>query len=183
MSKFVFTECLQNGLKVIQRNPIVDARGFFERLFCVEEFFNHGCSFQISQINHTYTARKGSIRGMHYQVAPFSEIKLVSCLKGEVWDVAIDLRKNSPTFLQWHAEILSADNAKSLFIPHGFAHGFQTLSDDCELVYLHSTFYNSEYERGVNPLDPVVNINWPLAISEISDRDSKHRMLQDFQGI
>ena len=111
-------------------------------------------------------------------------MKLVSCIRGEVWDVAVDLRKDSPTFLHWHAERLSADNHCALLIPEGFAHGFQTLSEECELLYLHSTAYSAESESGLNIVDPLLNIEWPLSITEASERDTKHLMISnDFEGL
>jgi len=121
---------------------------------------------------------------MHYQATPFTEIKLVSCIRGEIFDVAVDLRKDSPTYLKWHAEVLSEKNQKSFLIPEGFAHGFQTLSNDCELVYLHTAPFSKEHERGLNYADEKINLSWPIEISEISDRDRSHAMIQDdFEGI
>jgi dTDP-4-dehydrorhamnose 3,5-epimerase len=121
---------------------------------------------------------------MHFQFPPHAEDKLVSCLRGEVFDVAIDLRSGSTTFLQWHGEILSGENCKSLLIPQGFAHGFQTLSQDCELLYLHSAAYHPGAEGALNPLDPAVGIEWPLAFTDISERDSKHPLIaQTFTGV
>ena len=172
------------GLKVFQRESILDDRGFLSRLYCNEDFKLTGVSKAISQINHTLTNIRGAIRGMHYQLPPFAELKLVSCLRGEIFDVAVDLRKNSPTYLKWHAEILSEKNQKSFLIPEGFAHGFQTLNANCELIYFHTAPYSKEYERGLNYADKKVNINWPLEIAEISDRDRMHPMIQgDFKGI
>jgi dTDP-4-dehydrorhamnose 3,5-epimerase len=136
--RFVVQASKLVGLQVITRKPIADARGWFERAYCADTFAELGISKAISQINRSFTAQKGSIRGMHFQTAPFAETKFVSCLRGEVFDVAVDLRAGSPTFLQWHGEILSAGNQRSLLIPEGFAHGFQTLSADCEMLYLHT---------------------------------------------
>jgi dTDP-4-dehydrorhamnose 3,5-epimerase len=172
------------GLKIIQRNPISDERGFLSRFYCHDDFKLMNINKTISQINQTLTKKKGAVRGFHYQLPPFAESKLVSCVKGEIFDVAIDLRKNSPTFLKWHAEILNEKNQKSFFIPEGFAHAFQTLTVNCELIYLHTAPYNKEYERGLNYADKKINISWPLDISEISDRDQTHPMIQDnFEGI
>jgi dTDP-4-dehydrorhamnose 3,5-epimerase len=138
----------------------------------------------IKQINHTGTKQAGTIRGMHFQHAPHAEIKIVSCLKGKVFDVAVDLRANSPTFLQWFATELSAENHHSLYIPEGFAHGFQTLTNDCELVYLHTAEYSPNHESALNPLDPKLAITWPDLISEISARDQNHPMINShFKGI
>jgi len=123
------------------------------------------------------------VRGLHFQHPPHAEDKLVSCLRGEVFDVAVDLRQGSATFLQWHAEILSADNARSLLIPQGFAHGFQTLTDDCELLYLHSRAYAAGAEGALNVRDPALAIRWPLAFTDISERDAQHPLLtREFTG-
>jgi len=184
MANFEFIETEIVGLKVIQRKTIEDDRGFFSRFFCAETFLEAGFDQPISQINHTLTKTKGAVRGMHYQNPPHAEIKMVSCLKGEVFDVAIDLRKGSPTFLQWHAEVLSAENKKSLLIPKGFAHGFQTLTDDCELIYLHSYPYVKEAEGALNSNDPKLNITWPLSIAELSEKDQAHPMIENnFEGL
>jgi dTDP-4-dehydrorhamnose 3,5-epimerase len=143
-----------------------------------------GINKPISQINQTLTKKKGAVRGLHYQLAPFVEAKLVTCIKGEIFDVAVDLRRDSPTYLSWHAEVLSENNHKSFLIPEGFAHGFQTLSNDCELIYLHTAPYSSGRERGLNYAEKKINISWPLEISEISDRDQTHPMIaDDFEGI
>jgi dTDP-4-dehydrorhamnose 3,5-epimerase len=138
----------------------------------------------IAQINHTLTRRVGAVRGMHFQWPPHAETKLVSCLRGEVFDVAVDLRRHSPTFLQWHAEVLSPANQRSFLIPEGFAHGFQALAADCELVYVHSAPYVPEAEGAVSVRDPGLKIAWPLAISELSERDGRHPFLTpQFEGI
>ncbi len=172
------------GLKLIKRNTISDHRGYFSRFFCSEEFKEFGWKGFIAQINHTLTVEKGSIRGMHFQLAPFSETKIVSCLRGEIWDVAVDLRKDSPTFLRWHAEILSSENSSSILIPQGFAHGFQTLSENCELIYLHSAPYAPNYESGLRFNDPALNIKWPLPVTEYSNRDISHNLINtNFKGI
>ena len=121
---------------------------------------------------------------MHFQLPPHAETKLVSCLRGEIFDVAVDLRKNSPTFLQCHGEVLSESNHRSLLIPEGFAHGFQALSDDCELIYLHTAAYEASAEGALNAIDQRLAIAWPMVITEISDRDRRHPMLAaDFEGI
>ena len=161
------------GLKVIQRKPIEDARGYFSRFFCTEEFRLAGLNSRIAQINHSYSKTAGTVRGMHFQLPPHAESKFVSCIRGEIFDVAVDLRRNSPTFLKWHGEVLSAENQRSLLIPEGFAHGFQTLTDDCELLYLVSAVYAPTAEGGVSVQDPLLKIEWPLPISEMSDKDRK----------
>lgn len=184
MSRFDFIATPLTGLTLVQRKPIVDERGFLARFWCAEEFSVAGWKRPVAQINHTLTRCSGAVRGMHFQHPPHAEIKLVSCLRGEIFDVAIDLRRGSPTFLKWHGEVLSADNQRSLLVPEGFAHGFQALADDCELLYLHSAAHVVEAEGAVNPNDPLLAINWPLVIGELSDRDRAHPMLgRDYEGI
>jgi len=172
------------GLAVVQRKPLGDARGYLERVFCAEDLSVVFAGRPVSQINHTLTAGAGTVRGMHFQLPPHAEFKLVSCLRGEVFDVAVDLRKGSPSFLQWHAEVLGADNHRSLAIPEGFAHGFQTLTPDCEMLYLHTAPYAPGFEGALNARDPLLGIRWPLPISGLSPRDNNHPMLTDrFHGI
>ena len=184
MSRFAIIDLPLTGLKLITRQKIGDHRGFLSRLFCSDELAAAGWVKPISQINHTYTARCGTVRGMHYQRPPHAEQKLVSCIRGEVWDVAIDLRAGSPTFLHWHAEKLSADNGCALLIPGGFAHGFQTLTDEVEMLYCHSEAHHPDFEAGLSPTDPRLAINWPLPITEISTRDAQHSMLNSqFSGL
>ena len=144
MSRFDFIQTPLSGLVLVQRKVIEDHRGFFSRFYCAEEFSDVGINKPIAQINHTLTRKKGAVRGLHFQYPPYAETKIVSCLSGKIWDVAVDLRCDSPTFLQWHGEILSADNRTSLLIPEGYAHGFQSLTEDCELIYLHTAAYHSE---------------------------------------
>lgn len=184
MSRFTVTSTPIQGLLVVERQRLTDARGFLTRMFCVDEFTALGWTQPIAQINHTFTLRRGTVRGMHFQYPPHAEMKLVSCLQGEVWDVAIDIRQGSPTFLHWHGEILSVGNCRSLLIPQGFAHGFQSLTDDAELFYLHSAAYAIESEGGLNPFDPELVIDWPLPITEISEKDTLHPHIhKDFRGI
>lgn len=175
--RFVFTPTAMSGLFVIQRLPLQDSRGSFERVFCAESFAPLGLEKPIVQINRSISRQPGTVRGLHYQEPPFAEVKMVSCLQGEVYDVAVDIRTDSPTFLQWHGESLSAENGKSLFIPEGFAHGFQTKTADCELLYFHSEAYVPEAEGGLHPLDPSLQIDWPLTITEMSDRDQQREYL------
>ena len=184
MSQFSIFDTPIAGLKVIERKPIGDHRGFLARIFCADQLKSAGWEKSIAQINQTVTKKIGTIRGMHFQNTPHAEMKLVSCLQGEIWDVAVDLRKKSPTFLKWHAEKLSAENCRGLLIPEGFAHGFQTLSDDCELIYLHSAPYVQQAEAGIHPNDSYLRISWPLDCFEISTRDATHPLLNDqFKGI
>ena len=136
------------------------------------------------QMNHSFTAERATIRGMHYQNAPFSEIKLVRCIRGRVFDVVIDLRRNSSTFLNWFGLELSPDIGNMLFIPKGFAHGFQALDSDCELLYHHSAYYEPRAETGIRFDDPCININWPLPVGLISERDLSHPLLtNEFKGM
>lgn len=184
MTDFRIIDTTLTGLKVVERKAIQDNRGFFSRFFCAVTFLDIGFDESISQINHTLTKEKGTVRGMHYQNPPHAEIKMVSCLKGKVFDVAVDLRKNSSTFLQWHAEVLSAENQRSLLIPKGFAHGFQALTDDCELIYLHSYHYVKKAEGALNSRDPKLDITWPLSITELSEKDRVLAMIEnDFEGL
>jgi dTDP-4-dehydrorhamnose 3,5-epimerase len=184
MSRFGIADTPISGLKIVERSPRSDERGFLTRLFCSEELQAAGWNKPIAQINQTMTRRSGAVRGMHFQMPPHAEMKLVSCIRGEVWDVALDLRRGSPTFLNWFGANLSAENGRALLIPEGFAHGFQVLSEDSELIYFHSCAYNAASEGGVNPEDPRVAIDWPRAIAEMSPRDRGHRMLlPDFEGI
>ena len=172
------------GLKRVARQRLGDDRGFFARLFCAEELRDAGWSAAIAQVNHTMTARKGTVRGLHFQRPPHAEMKLVSCVRGEVFDVAVDLRRGLPTFLKWHAEHLSAGNNNAMLIPQGFAHGFQALTDDAELIYCHSAAYDAASEGGINLRDPKLAIGWPLPIAEMSARDAAAPMLDaSFTGL
>jgi dTDP-4-dehydrorhamnose 3,5-epimerase len=184
MNRFeIFTTSLA-GLRILRRKSIVDSRGFLERLFCAEDLRGLIGDATIVQVNHTLTVKRGTVRGLHFQRPPYAETKFVSCLRGQVFDVAVDLRSGSPTFLKWHAELLSRENHTTLVIPEGFAHGFQALSADCELLYFHTVAYRPESEGAINALDPLVGIKWPEEISEISTRDKSHSMLSGaFTGI
>ena len=184
MSRFAVTALPLDGLKLIERQRLGDARGFLSRLFCAEELGMAGWVKPIAQINLTHTARRGTVRGLHFQRPPDAEMKLVSCIRGEVWDLAVDVRTGSPTYLQWHAERLTADNGHALLIPEGFAHGFQSLTDDVELLYCHSAAYNAASEAGLNPNDAGLAIRWPLAIAELSARDAAHPLIDaTFEGV
>lgn len=184
MARFEFMPTPLFGLTLVQRKAIEDQRGFLSRFYCADEFSAAGLAKPIAQINHTLTRSKGAVRGMHFQYPPHAEAKLVSCVQGEIFDVAVDLRRDSPTFLCWHGVRLSAQNRQSLLIPEGFAHGFQTLTTDCELIYLHTAAYHPESEGALSATDLRLDIDWPLAITEISERDLNHKSIdQDFQGI
>lgn len=172
------------GLMQIDRQPNSDERGSFARLFCDRLFADWGWDGPVRQINHSTTQGRGTVRGMHFQFPPHSETKLVTCLAGEIFDVAVDLRAGSPTFLRWHGVRLSAENRSSLLIPRGFGHGFQAMSEHVEIVYLHDAAYTPESEGGVSPLDPRLAISWPLPVAMLSERDASHPTLDDqFTGV
>ena len=184
MSHFHFKDTPLQGLKVIQRHPRKDSRGQFTRAFCSEELSAAGWTTPVMQINHSITHAVGSVRGLHYQKPPKAERKIVLCLRGRVWDVAVDLRSSSATFLSWHAQELSAKNNKAMLIPEGFAHGFQVLEKESELFYLHSEQYATQLEDGLSPTDPRLSIAWPLPIAEMSDRDRGLPILTDkYKGV
>ena len=171
------------GAHIIIAEPFVDNRGMFERVFCKREIKSIHHEKEIVQINHSVTSKKGSIRGMHYQIFPSAEIKIVKAIKGSVYDVIIDVRRNSPTFLKYHGEKISYDNLTSMYIPEGFAHGFQTLEDECELLYFHTSFYDPQNERAIRYDDPLIGINWPLNVADISDKDRSYPYLNNsFEG-
>lgn len=165
------------GAVLVDAEPFFDHRGVFSRFFCSRELALVMGNRQIVNVNFSRTSRIGTIRGMHYQHLPHQEMKLVRCIRGAVYDVIVDIRKDSPTFLRWHAETLSANNMKMLVVPEGFAHGFQTIEEDSELLYLSTEFYESGAECGLCYSDPVLGIQWPLAVGDISEKDASHPML------
>lgn len=184
MSRFTIGATGIAGLHTVQRQRIEDERGSFARLFCEDDLRAAGWNTPIRQINMARTAHRGGVRGMHYQLPPKAETKLVTCLEGEVWDVAVDLRRGSPTFLSWHAERISAENGVALLIPQGFAHGFQVLSDGATLLYCHSAEWSADLERGIRPTDRRIDIRWPLPPSDLSRRDAERDLLpNDFLGV
>ncbi len=173
-----------DGLYVIE--PIVhkDERGAFFRVFCEDELKEIFKEKNIKQVNHSVTSIKGTVRGMHFQYAPDTEVKMVKCIKGKAFDVVVDIRRGSKTFLQIFSIELSEENKKMVYIPEGFAHGFQTLKDDTELLYFHSNIYAPRNEGALNIKDPLLNINWPLDILNLSDRDAEHSFIDaNFKGI
>lgn len=179
-----FTETPLKGCFIIEPDIVEDRRGWFVRTFCKTEFEQVGHSKEWLQLNHSLTYKQGSIRGMHYQVFPFSEIKLVRCIAGKIVDVVVDVRRNSSTFLQWFGVELSAENKKMIYIPEGFAHGFQTLTNNCELIYHHTAMYTPGFEGGLMYDDKMINIQWKIPVTEISDRDRQHKYLdENFKGI
>jgi dTDP-4-dehydrorhamnose 3,5-epimerase len=179
-----YTNTIIEGVCVIESDPYEDNRGSFIRLFCAAELNAVVGSRHIAQINKSRTKTSGAVRGLHCQRPPDAEMKLVTCLRGRVWDVAVDLRSDSNTFLKWHAEELTPLNCRTLVIPEGCAHGFQALEGDSELLYLHTAFYNPKSEIGIRPTDPRLSIPWPLALADLSARDRTHPLLApDYSGI
>lgn len=179
-----FQETPLKGAFIIRPELRKDDRGYFYRSFCKNEFSVIGHEGEWVQMNHSFTAEKGSVRGMHFQIPPYAEIKMLRCVAGRILDVIIDIRENSPTFLQWFGVELSTENRQMLYIPRGFAHGFQTLTDNCELVYNHSEYYTQGAEGGIRYDDPLVNIEWPMPVTQISPRDTSHPLLTStFTGI
>lgn len=179
-----FQELGAAGLFLISRDKFEDVRGVFSKLFSSKRMAQAGWDKPVAQVNFSHTAKSGTVRGMHYQNAPYQEMKLVSCTRGEVYDVAVDLRAGSSTFLKWFAQTLSPKNGHSLLIPEGMAHGFQALSDDAELIYCHSAPWVKESEGGLHPLDPMLSVTWPLTVSLMSTKDSAFAHInQNFRGI
>tara|TARA_B110000858_G_C17625288_1_gene390924 strand:+ start:122 stop:652 length:531 start_codon:yes stop_codon:yes gene_type:complete len=165
-------------LYIVNINPFSDIRGEFSRLFCEKEFKEIGLSKKIINVNYSKTLNKGSVRGMHYQESPYGETKIIKCINGIIYDVAIDMRKNSQTYLQYFGIELSQDNNTMLYVPEGFAHGFQALTDNAEIVYFNTQFYSPEHEKGVNIIDPSVGIRWPISIGHQSDKDKDINFLR-----
>lgn len=170
-----FLETKLKGAFVITPEYITDERGFFARNFCRREFDEHGLNSNLVQCNISFNNLKGTLRGMHYQIAPHEEVKLVRCTAGAICDVIIDLRSESPTFKQWIAVELRAENHLQLYVPEGFAHGYQTLTDYTETAYQVSEFYSSGSERGIRWNDPAFGIIWPLPVAAISAKDEAHQ--------
>lgn len=179
MNNLKITTLELEGLKLIQSLKKIDSRGFLARLYCSRELFGEGDERNIKQINLTYTRKCGSVRGLHFQRKPYHDAKIVTCLKGTIWDVVVDIRKNSPTFLSWHGRVLNSQYLESLFVPEGFAHGFQTLTDDVELLYLHSSEYQPDFEAGIPYDEPSLSIPWPKSITFLSKRDKSHKYLEE----
>jgi len=167
----IFHKTKIDGLYLIEPELRTDERGYFGRFFCKEEFMRAGIPLEIAQINRSFTGRRGTLRGLHYQTAPKWEAKVVGCLRGATYNVAVDLRKSSPTFSAWQAFELTEENKNMLYTPKGFANGFQALTDDCELLYFMSEFYSPEQATGVRYDDPKLNIAWPIAKPILSEKD------------
>ena len=170
----IFTETKLKGAFIVEVKKLEDERGFFGRAWCQNEFEEHGLASVIRQINTSYTKKKGTIRGMHYQIDPYREAKFIRCTRGRIYDVIIDLRKDSPTFMEWTGHELTADNYKMLFVPGNFAHGFVTLEDHSEIYYTVSEFYTPGSERGIRYDDPAFDIKWPIEVEVVSDKDKNH---------
>lgn len=172
------------GLRLVESDVRADHRGRFERVYCEKAMASLHPRLRVAQANLSTTLGKGSLRGLHYQAAPALEAKLVRCLQGKVFDVAVDLRAGSPTFLKWHAVELSGGGPYALFIPEGFAHGFQVLSDEAQLLYFHTAAWSAGCEGGLRHDDPSLSIQWPLPAAAISDRDLNHPLLDaGFTGL
>lgn len=166
-----FSETSLAGAYVVAADSIADGRGLFARTFCTREFSEHQLCGNFVQANTSFNFQRGTLRGMHFQVDPLGEVKLVRCTRGRIFDVIVDVRKHSPQRGQWFGLELSQENRAALYVPKGFAHGFQTLDNDCEVLYLMSEFYNPSLARGLRHDDPEVGIRWPLPITQMSERD------------
>jgi dTDP-4-dehydrorhamnose 3,5-epimerase len=179
-----FIETPLRGAYVIELEPLFDERGFFARTYCQREFAAVGLHQPIVQMNHSMTKQKGSIRGLHYQRPPADEAKIIRCVQGKVFDVMVDLRARSITFKRWYSVELSKDNMCMVYIPAGFAHGFQAITDEVEMIYYHSAFYNPEHEQGLRFDDPALMIRWPMPVSVISPKDRNYPLIDNtFNGI
>jgi dTDP-4-dehydrorhamnose 3,5-epimerase len=172
------------GLYTITLNKLQDERGLFARTFCKNEFKQIDFDKEFVQFNHSYNKQKGTIRGMHFQNAPCAETKLIRCVQGSVFDVAVDLRQGSPTFLQYFGTILSEENMDGILIPEGFAHGFQTMEDNTSLIYHHTEFYTPNADAGIRFDDTAVNIEWKLTAVNVSQKDNTYKLIdKNFKGI
>ena len=170
----IFKETKLAGAFIIEIQKLEDARGFFGRSWCANELKEHGLKTNIAQANTSFSVKKGTLRGMHYQIDPYQETKLIRCTQGSIYDVIIDLRKNSSTYKQWIGVELTQDNYRMLYVPEDFAHGFITLEDNCEVSYLVTQFYTPGAEAGIRWNDPQFGIQWPLDPVVISEKDQNH---------
>lgn len=184
----IFIPSKLSGAFVIHLEKRCDARGFFARSWCAREFAERGLKAEVAQVNVAYSRRRGTLRGLHFQLSPRAEAKVIRCTRGAIYDVIVDLRPSSPTYCQWLAVELTADNHQMLYAPPGVAHGYQTLCDDTEITYLTSEFYAPDFARGVRYDDPLFRITWPVPVTAISDADQSWppyqpvRPLAQFQG-
>lgn len=180
----IIRETPLKGAYLIKPEPFRDDRGAFARIFCQKELAEAGLDMEIVQANRSMNAKAGCLRGLHYQLPPKTETKVITCTKGAVLDVIVDIRKDSPTFLKWFSKTLTVENLLMVYAPAGFAHGFQTLENDSELLYLHSEFHSPGHEAGIRHDDPMLSIDWPLAPTDMSKRDCNHPLLtKEFKGI
>lgn len=170
----IFTETKLKDAFVIEIEKNIDSRGFFGRTWCKKEMEQHGLNGNVVQVNTSFSKKKGTLRGIHYQKHPFEETKLVYCTKGALYDVIVDLRKDSPTFLQWIGIELTEGNYKMVYVPENFGHGFVTLTDNTEIIYLVTQFYKQGAEAGIRYNDKQLNIQWPVSVTEISAKDKNH---------
>ncbi len=173
----MFEETKLKGAYVISLNLLQDERGAFARTFCKKEFQQIGHNKEFVQLNHSYNTYKGTIRGMHYQIPPYQEIKLIRCIRGSVLDVIVDLRKDSPTYLQHVSIEISSENKKMVYMPEDFAHGFQTLEDNSELIYHHTEYYTPQADTGLRYDDPALKIKWPLEPKMVSEKDRNYKLI------
>ena len=183
MAGLNFTELPLPGAFMIDVNKSGDDRGFFARAWCKNEFEEFGLDTDIVQINNSMNKYKGTLRGLHFQRPPKAETKIVSCIRGSIWDVVVDLRLDSPTYGKWFGAELTEENRSMMYVPKGFAHGFQTMVDNVEILYLHTEFYSQQNEGGLLFNDKDVHIDWPLPISQISERDQSHPTLLEMEPI
>jgi dTDP-4-dehydrorhamnose 3,5-epimerase len=170
----IFRETILKGAFLVEIKKLEDNRGFFGRAWCQQEFEENGLNGNIRQINTSFTHNKGTIRGMHYQIDPYQETKFIRCTRGRIFDVIIDLRPESVTFMKWIGHELSEDNYKMVYVPENFAHGFVTLEDNCEVYYPTTEFYTPDSERGIRFNDPAFNIEWPIEVEFVSEKDLSH---------
>jgi dTDP-4-dehydrorhamnose 3,5-epimerase len=184
LEDFIVEDLPLNGLKLIKRKLKNDNRGFFSNIYSADQLSLIGFSKPISQINHSFSSRIGTIRGMHYQTHPYIDTKLINLIRGEIVNVVVDLRVQSSTFMaSFGMKLTEAENV-GLLIPAGFAQGFQTISNDVDIIYCHTERYVKDFERGLNPFDPALSIDWPLPVSEISERDKNHQFINaNFKGL
>lgn len=178
-----FTPLPLSGSFRVEVEPRGDERGFFARIFCADEFASHRLATQWAQCNMSYSANRGTIRGLHFQRPPSAETKLIRCTRGAVFDVIVDLRQGSATYGKWHAETLDDRNRTMICVPEGFAHGFQTLTDDVEMLYFHSASYSAADEGGLLWSDPKLGIPWPVSVSDVSVRDMSSPGLDGLEPI
>lgn len=179
-----FTPLKLSGAHTIDLDPRGDARGRFTRFFCARELSALGHVKPIVNVNYSYSQNQGTIRGMHFQYPPDTEIKIVKCIRGAIWDCIVDIRKESPTFLQWTGVELTEKNDRLIYVPEGFAHGFQALTDDVEILYFVTNYYAPKNEAGLRFDDPAIKIDWPLEATVVSDKDRTHPLIDNhFSGI